>query len=115
MRREQKIELVEKAQIAGIPDGIFWLVNYNKHGRLIGPNPSGEIISLTEVFPNESHEMLKEVESQALSLYKSANEICSKIYDKDFAPLKLLQNKFPQFGRDTYSSVISHANYMAIK
>lgn len=115
VRREKKIDLIEKARHAGIPDGVFFVVNYNNHGRFIGPKPVGEIVSTIDVFPYENQEKLKEYELLAFSLYRYANELCAKYYDKGYDPRKWLENRFPQFSQKVYRSVISRANFMAIK
>jgi len=115
VRHEKQIELIEKARHAGVFDGVFWLVNYNNHGRLVGPSPVGEKMSLVDVFPDENQKTLKDVELLASSLYRSANELSAKYYDKDFEPREWLAKMFPQFSQDVHSSVMHRANYMAIK
>lgn len=115
VRRKERHEIINRAKEAGMHDGVFWLLNYNFHTRMIGPSPNGEIIPVLEVFSEEDPKKIKEIESAALSLLESANMICEKYDDESFSPREWLKSYFPQFSENAHSSVIYRANYMAIK
>lgn len=75
-------------------DGVFRVVHYNKHGRHLGPRPSGEPLSLGEVFPTQQASLLLEIELSAIRLFNAAGTSAEK-----------LSTEYPGFGPKTYSSV----------
>jgi hypothetical protein len=114
VRRDQRVELIERARKAGVPDGIFWVVNYNRDSRFIGPRPVGEPVLVSEVFPEEPMPRLSELESAATSLYEAASELSRVVYSKsNVDAVGVLSDKHPGFGRDVYGSVVGRACYSA--
>lgn len=116
VRREERVELMTIARKAGIPDGVFWIINYNRHGRIIGPQPAGEPVLVREVFPDEQGPHLSELELAASGLHESANALSELICSKaDLDAVGMLAAKYPGFSKDVYGSVVYRACYLASK
>lgn len=69
VRRENRERVIELARSLKLCDGVFRVVSYNERGRHIGPGPSGELISLEDVFPDEQPSAISSLESSALRLF----------------------------------------------
>ena len=115
-RHEETRALIERARKAGMPDGVFWVVNYNRYSRHIGPRPSGDDVSLSEVFPDELAARLLELESAASSLHEAAGEIAELVYSrKSYDAVGTLTARYPGFSKAAYDSVVFRAFYIAAK
>ena len=86
VRREERVKQIESARKHGIPNGVFWIVNYNKHSRIIGPSPSGEPVLLSEVFPDQPISLLSQLELIASNLHGSASMLSNIVYSGNARP-----------------------------
>jgi hypothetical protein len=100
VRREERTKLIELARTTALPDGIFWVVRYNGHGRILGPSPVGEPVSLKEVFPDHSPAVLSELESAA-----------TKLFNTRATSIEKLAAEYPGFDKAVYQSVVARTQW----
>lgn len=103
VRRESRTKILESARAAKLRDGVFWVVNYNKHGRHWGPRPSGEPISLGEVFPTQEPPLLSELES-----------VANKLLNARDTSAENLEVEYPGFAPEVYRSVAARNRFNEI-
>jgi hypothetical protein len=116
VRREDEARTIEQARACALPDGVFWILNYNKHSRFIGPRPHGNPISLSDVFPDQSHSTLDKLEAAASRVYESEGWVSALINSsKEVDARDLLAAKHPGFGKGVYDSVVLRACYSVFK
>jgi hypothetical protein len=100
VRCEERTKLIELARTTALPDGIFWVVRYNGHGRTLGPSPVGEPVSLKEVFPDHSPAVLSVLESAA-----------RKLFNTSATSIEKLAVEHPGFGMAVYLSVVNRTHW----
>jgi len=100
VRRAERTKLIELARTAELPDGIFWVVSYNGHGRILGPSPVGEPVSLKEVFPDHSPAVLSELELAA-----------TKLFNTSATSIEKLAAEYPGFDKAVYRSVVARTQW----
>lgn len=103
VRREERAKTLESARTAKLCDGVFWVVNYNRHGRHWGPRPSGETLSLSEVFPTQVPSLLSELELAAIQLF-----------DARGTSVESLEAEYQGFGPEVYRSVVARNQFSEI-
>jgi hypothetical protein len=97
VRREERAKILESARTAKLRDGVFWVVHYNKHGRHLGPRPSGNPLLLSEVFPTQSPSLLSDLEIAAVNLINARGTSVES----------LLVDEHDGFAPEVYRSVAS--------
>ena len=100
VRRDERTKLIESARMAELPDGVYWVINYNRHSRYIGPSPVGEPVTLREVFPEHSPASLSELEFAAASLF-----------DTRARSIEKLAAEYPGFSYNVYRSVVGRTQW----
>jgi hypothetical protein len=95
-RQEDRERLVALARSSSRCDGAFWVVCYNERGRHIGPRPSGEPISLEEVFPSEPPSVILSLKTDASLLFSDSS--LSQGY---------LASRYPGYSAEIYGSVVA--------
>lgn len=100
VRREERTKLIELARTAELPDGIFFVVSYNGHGRILGPSPVGEPVSLKEIFPDHSPAVLSELEMAA-----------TKLFNTRATSIEKLAAEHPGFDMAVYRSVVARTQW----
>lgn len=103
VRRESRIKTLESARTAKLRDGVFWVVDYNRHGRHSGPRPSGEPLSLGEVFPTQDPSLLSELES-----------VANKLFNARGTSARNLEVEYPDFAPEVYRSVVARNQFNEI-
>jgi hypothetical protein len=89
VRREERSKILESARAAAkLRDAVFWIVHYNEHSRHVGPRPSGEPLTLSEVFPMQAPSLLSELELAAIKLFNAGGTCVEtlEVEHQGFAP-----------------------------
>ncbi|KJV07118.1 hypothetical protein [Methylocucumis oryzae] len=100
VRREERTKLIELARTAELLDGIFLVVSYNGHGRIIGPSPVGEPVLLKEVFSDHTPAVLSELELAA-----------TKLFNTRATSIEKLAAEHPGFDKAAYRSVVARTQW----